>query len=382
MAYLDLIYQLEASAWQRVGFCFLLCALAIPLLLPLARRFGLVDHPGGRKDHACAMPVIGGLVIYVVVVAAFLLFERSLNFRTGAFMVGAGMLVLVGQLDDYFDLRWTWRIGAQSLAALFMALAGGVMATNLQDVFGFAGANMGWLAVPFTVFIVVGVINALNMADGVDGLAGSLSVVALVLYACFGLYAGNLLVVERALAVAAAVLGFLVWNARLPWQPRARVFLGNGGSMLLGFTIAYFSVRLSQGVDHPVSPVLGPWALALPLIDCVALMLRRWRQGRSPFAADRQHMHHLLLDAGFRVTAVVVIIAGSSLVLGVAAALVLKLGVYRPLLVLAFLVLLAAWYAFSADYDRAVARLARWRRAARLPGRPDIESAERSKAHP
>jgi len=376
MGYTDLVYQLDPPAWQRIAFCFALAAVAIPLMLPLARRFGLVDHPGGRKDHACAMPVIGGLVIYLVVVAAFLVFEGSFGLRTGVFIAGAGLLVLVGQLDDYFDLRWTWRIGAQSLAALLMAVAGGVMATNLQDVFGFTGANMGWLAVPFTVFIVVGVINALNMADGVDGLAGSLSVVALVLYACFGLYAGDTVVAERALAVAAAVVGFLLWNARLPWQPRARVFLGNGGSMLLGFTIAYFSVRLSQAADHPVSPVLGPWALALPLIDCVTLMIRRWRQGRSPFAADRHHMHHMLLDAGFRASAVVVIIAGSSLVLGIAAAVAVKLGVYRPLVVVAFLVLLAGWYAFSVDYDAAVARLARWRSPRRAGPSADASESE------
>lgn len=138
------------------------------------------------------------------------------------------------------------------------------------------------------------------------------------------------------------------------------MFLGNGGSMLLGFIIAWTSVRLTQNPAHPVSPVLGPWTLALPLIDCVTLMFRRWRQGRSPFAADRHHMHHMLLDAGFSATRVVLVLAGLSLLLGLGAALALKLGVYRPLLVLVFLVLLAAWYAFSSDYARAVARLRRW----------------------
>jgi len=375
MDYLKLFEQLEASAWQRIGLSFLLCAALMPLMLPLARRLGLVDHPGGRKDHGVAMPVVGGLVICFVVVAGFLLFEPAQTVRTSTFIGGACLLVLVGQLDDYFDLRWTWRVGVQALAALLMALVAGVMATNLQDVFGFAGANIGLLAVPFTVFIVVGVINALNMADGVDGLAGSLSVVALVLYAAFGLYSGNLMVVERILAVAAAVLGFLVWNARLPWQPRARVFLGNGGSMLLGFTVAYVSVRLSQSPDHPVSPVLGPWALSLPLIDCITLLIRRWRQGRSPFLADRQHMHHMLLDAGCSASAVVAIIAGSTLVLGLAAAVALKLGVYPPLLVLVFLGLLVAWYAFSADYHRAVARLSAW--CPRRPAGPSADAADR-----
>ena len=363
MDYLSLIGQLDGEAWLRAAVAFVLCALAMPLALPLARRWRLLDNPGGRKDHEGSVPVVGGLVIYFTVVLSLLVFEGGMTTRMWAFVAGAGLLVLVGQLDDYFDLRWTWRIGAQALAALLRATQGGVVAMHLQDVFGHAGANMGLLAIPFTLFIVVGVINALNMADGVDGLAGSLSVVALLLYVAYALYAGNLVLAERLLAMATAVMGFLVWNARWPWQPRARVFLGNGGSMLLGFTIAYASVRLSQGegTSYPVSPVLGPWALALPLIDCVALMFRRWRQGRSPFAADRQHMHHMLLDAGFRPSMVVLVIAGGSLACGIAAAVAVKLGVYRPLVVIAFLVLLAAWYAFSADFDRAVARLARWR---------------------
>ena len=361
MEYLQLWQALEPADWARAALSLAVVALLIPLTLPLAQRWGLLDNPGGRKDHACPIPVTGGAVILVAIVAGFFVFEPNWNLRVATFLGGALGLVVIGQLDDKYDLRWTWRIGAQSLAALLMALAGGVMATNLQDVFGFTGANIGLLAVPFTVFIVVGVINALNMADGVDGLAGSLSVVALVLFACFGLYAGNVLVVERILAVAAAVLGFLVWNARFPWQPRARVFLGNGGSMLLGFIIAWAALRLTQNPAHPVSPVLAPYTLALPLIDCVVLMVRRYRRGASPFKADRNHMHHLLLDAGYRPFMVVALIAGGSLALGVAAALAVKMGVFRPVLVGCFFMLLGSWYLFTRNRENAVARLRRLR---------------------
>jgi UDP-GlcNAc:undecaprenyl-phosphate/decaprenyl-phosphate GlcNAc-1-phosphate transferase len=198
------------------------------------------------------------------------------------------------------------------------------------------------------------------MSDGVDGLAGTLSLVSLALFTGFALYAGDVAQAERLLALCAALLGFLLWNLRFPWQPRARVFLGNGGSMLLGFVIAWTSVRLTQNAAHPISPVLGPWTLALPLIDCVTLMFRRWRQGRSPFSSDRHHMHHMLLDAGFSAPAVVAVLGAVSLGLGLAAAIALKLGMYRPWLVLVFLVLLVGWYAFSSDYPRAVARLRRF----------------------
>jgi len=357
MDYLNLLNQLDAGSWLRAAFALLLCAVVLPLALPLARRLGLVDHPGGRKDHDGAIPVIGGLVIFLALALSYLGFENSLSVQSMTFLSCAGVMVLVGQLDDIYDLHWSWRIAAQTAAALAMIYIAGLEADNLQDVFGFAAANVGFLAVPFTVFIVVGVINALNMADGVDGLAGTLSLVSLGLFTCFALYSGDALQAERLLALCAALVGFLLWNHRLPWQPKAKVFLGNGGSMLLGFIIAWTSVRLTQNAAHPVSPVLGPWTLALPLIDCVTLMLRRWRQGKSPFAADRHHMHHMLLDAGLRPTAVVFLLGGLSLLLGLGAALAMKAGIYRPLLVLIFLVLLAGWYVFSRDYDLAVTRV-------------------------
>lgn len=359
MDYLNLLNQLDAGSWLRALFALVLCAVVLPLALPLARRLGLVDHPGGRKQHDGAIPVIGGLVIFAVLALSYFGFENTLSVQSLTFIACAGLMVLVGQLDDLYDLHWSIRIAAQTLAALAMIYIAGLQADNLQDVFGFAGSNVGLLAVPFTVFIVVGVINALNMSDGVDGLAGTLSLVSLALFTGFALYSGDAPQAERLLAICAALLGFLLWNQRLPWQPRAKVFLGNGGSMLLGFIIAWTSVRLTQNPAHPVSPVLGPWTLALPLIDCVTLMFRRWRQGRSPFAADRHHMHHMLLDAGLRPARVVLVLGGLSLLLGLGAAFAIRLGVHRPMLVLLFLVLLAGWYVFSRDYDLAVARLRR-----------------------
>lgn len=367
MELIELWQQLESRSWLRAASTFALVALLIPLSLPLARRWGLMDNPGGRKQHDCAIPVTGGAVILLAMLVTYTLFETSWTVRTGVFIAGSVMLVVVGQLDDKYDLRWTWRIAAQALAALAMAWIAGVTAHNLQDVFGFAAANIGLLSIPFTVFAVVGVINALNMADGVDGLAGALALVSLLLFTCFALYAGDLYLAERLLALGGAVLGFLLWNKRSPWLPRAKVFLGNGGSMLLGFILAWAALRLTQNPAHPVSPVLGPWTLALPLIDCVTLMLRRWRSGASPFKADRNHMHHLLLDAGYTPGKVTVIMAGGSLALGIAAAVAVKLGVYRPALVVAFLALLLGWYIFTRRRDVAVARLARLRGGAPVP---------------
>jgi UDP-GlcNAc:undecaprenyl-phosphate/decaprenyl-phosphate GlcNAc-1-phosphate transferase len=335
---------------------FLGVALLTPLVLPWASRVGWCDKPGGRKQHEAATPFIGGAVLMLVVAACFVVFDQSPSTRLMAFLSGGAVLVAVGLLDDCVGLNWRVRLAAQVGVALMIVLLGGIRAENLSDVFGVDQLYLGsWIAVPFTVFAMVGVINAVNMADGSDGLAGGLVLVALALFGAFALYAGQLLTLGRLLIVAGAVCGFLVWNMRFRWQPRARVFLGNAGSLFLGFVIAWTSIRVTQNAHHPVTPVLGPWTLALPLIDCVSLMFARFQAGRSPFAADRNHLHHVLLDAGFRPMQVALGLMAVSLALGLGAAALVKLGVYRPLLVIGFLVALGAYHRFMSDRDHAVA---------------------------
>src|SRR4249919_1348515 len=353
MHYLELLGNITVEGWLRAALALAGVFILIPLLVPLATRLGLTDKPHGRKQHEVPTPMHGGLTILLVLVVTAAIFKDLRSSSAWAFYLAGGMLILVGVVDDLKDINWRWRIGAQVVAALGMMYFGGVSVHQLSDVVG-VHFSLGWLAVPVTVFVVVGMINALNMADGVDGLAGGQAVVSLLLFFCFALYAGNYSVAERLLAVAAAVIGFLCWNLRRPGLARAEVFLGDAGSMLLGFIIAWTAIRLSQNPAHPVSPVLGPWTIALPLIDCCSLIIRRLHQGRSPFAGDREHLHHLLLDAGYSQTTIAVGGMFVSLVLGLGAAIALKLGIYRPLLVVLFFVLLALHYRLTSNRERAV----------------------------
>jgi len=365
--------QVSVQGWLRALIALVAVALLIPLLVPAAEQLGLTDHPNGRKQHEAPTPMHGGLSILIAMVATAALFKDVASSAMLAFYLSGGLLLLIGIVDDLKDITWKWRIGAQVVAALIMIYLGGVSVQQLSDVVGIKGLMLGWIAVPVTVFVVVGTINALNMADGVDGLAGGQALVSLLLFTCFALYAGNILSAERLLAVSAAVLGFLVWNLRRPGLPRARVFLGDAGSMLLGFVIAWTAVRLTQNAAHPVSPVLGPWTIALPLIDCVSLILRRLRQGRSPFAADRDHLHHLLLDSGYSATTIAVGAMIASLILGLAAGVALKMGIYRPLLVLIFFALIGLHYHLTADRARAVEFFRKLREKRQPSGLP-IES--------
>lgn len=351
---ITLLHSLPPDAWRRAGLGFVLTATLIALSLGLARHVGLVDFPGGRKQHEVPTPVTGGLAILIALFGCAFVFG---DFRTQAmrtFFLAGGLLVLAGLLDDFRGLRSRALFLAQIVAALIIAVIGGVSVDHLSDVFGVDGAYLGWLSVPVTIFVFIGVINALNMADGSDGLAAGQALVSLALLACYALYAGNISASARLLMICGALAGFLVWNLRSPWQPRARVFLGNAGSMLVGFIIAWSAVRLTQNPSHPVSPVLAPWTIALPLIDCVTVMIRRFLAGRSPFSADRDHLHHMLLDAGYSPGFIAIGMMWLSLVLGLLSGFALIMDVPRPLLVVAFLGLLAAYYWLTASRTRAV----------------------------
>ncbi len=278
-------------------------ALAIALLIWLAPHLGLLDHPMGRKDHSRPIPVVGGLGIFVgICIGAW-----TAGVHTPAvlgLMAAGALMVIVGTLDDRIDLHWRVRILAQISAAAILA---GFADVSLQRL-GYGGEwfslELGWLAWPITLFAVVGVINAVNMVDGVDGLAGSLILTSLSVMAV--LYRGPADDFELVLAICvAALLSFLMFNLSLGSRPRALTFMGNSGSALLGLLLAWAAIRLTNESQPVITPALAPWLVAWPLMDCLALIVRRMRAGRSPFSADRAHAHHILLDRGWSAGAVV-----------------------------------------------------------------------------
>lgn len=274
-------------------------------LIRFAGRLGLVDHPVGRKDHAAPIPVVGGIAMWFGLAGGLLIAGPIAAASLG--LLGAGaLLVLLGALDDRLDLSWRFRILAQVMAAAVLASLGGV---ELQRL-GFAdppwSLTLGWLSLPITVFAVVGLINAVNMVDGVDGLAGTLVFSSLIMMALIGADRLPQLAIQLMVA-SAAVLVFLSFNLRLPGRARALTFMGNSGSALLGLLLAWAAIRLTHDEGSQITPALAPWLVALPILDCLALIARRLSERRSPFAADRRHFHHLLIDRGCSVSLVVAI---------------------------------------------------------------------------
>jgi len=325
-----------------VTIAVLVCATLVWILKPLAIRIGLVDSPGERKLHAGHIPLVGGIAMLCGFMFAVLALDLSLD-SYRAYFACIALLVIVGILDDFHDLPPWAHFAAQIVAALIMTLWGGVVVRDLGPLFGSGSVQLGMWAVPFTVFAAVGMINAFNMLDGVDGLAGGIAWIAFVLLGIVS-FSGNRMADAQVLLILACVVSaFLSFNLRIPNNRHARVFMGDAGSMFLGFSLVWFVITLSQGENRAMTPVTALWILALPLIDAVSILILRLSNRRPPFKAARDHLHHILLSLGISVNWTVATIVGLATTIGALGLLGLISGVTEHLLFYGFL-LLCAFY--------------------------------------
>ena len=288
---------------------FLFTVMIIVALRPVAIMIGLVDVPSDRKPHNGNVPLIGGISILIGYILAMLMFalisghELWSTPRIATYIVASAFLVVVGAWDDLNGLRVYVKFAAQTVAALAMIFAGGVVLTNLGTLsLSDTPLELGLLAVPFTVFATLGVINAVNMSDGVDGLGGGLVFVSAIGLAIANIMQGGKIGYTMfTLTLAATIAGFLVFNLRIVSKKTAWVFLGDSGSTFLGFSLAWLAISMSQGDPAVISPAAMLWFVMVPIFDAVTIVVRRIVRGGSPFKADREHLHHVLLMAGFTV---------------------------------------------------------------------------------
>jgi UDP-GlcNAc:undecaprenyl-phosphate GlcNAc-1-phosphate transferase len=307
------------------AIAFIATIVLIVLLRPMALRYGLTDSPGERKLHSGEMPLIGGIAIYfgmgiAVLVANWLGDVYIVGMPFVAFFGGATLLLIVGAWDDWVGLSPAIRFVAQIIAGLVMVYGGGIVLDDLGSLWpGVESVKPGLLAVPFTVFVTVGMINAINMCDGLDGLSGNMTLVLLCGLGLANSFWGGLGHLQMLNVVSAAVAGFLVFNQRSFWRNKAWIFLGDAGSMMLGFALAWNAVEVTQGADRVISPPTVLWFLSIPVFDTVTMMVRRIRRGQSPFQADSEHLHHLLVRTGFSVgetIGIICLLAASGCVIG------------------------------------------------------------------
>lgn len=266
-------------------------------LTPVTTRLGLVDKPDERKNHVGAIPLVGGIAMFATTTLAALFFVPPSNEMT-YLLAACALLTMTGSIDDRYDLHYQIRLGVQAISACLLIWGAKTSLVSLGDIFGVGAIELGWLSIPVTTLAVIGLINAFNMIDGMDGLSGGLSLItATALYFLIGDRiadgASNIL-----LLMMGALSAYLIMNLHLlpKWTPK--IFMGDAGSMLLGFILTAFLIRYSQEPKQIMMPVTALWLVAVPLMDIFVTCFRRIKHKKNPFHADRTHVHHIFLRAG------------------------------------------------------------------------------------
>jgi len=313
--------------------------LCVVLLQPLAMKLNIVAYPNERTVHSGNIPLVGGLAIFTGFTAAVIFVDSSLLGHK-SFFLGSVILLIIGLLDDRSHVSVRTRFISQIAAVLVVTLWGGITLENLGDILFVGELKLGIFAIPFMVFATVGVINALNMSDGIDGLASGYTMIALIglLYLTWGCETCALEQTGLVLLIA-AVLGFMLLNVRSPLCRKAKVFMGDSGSMFLGFALAVSFINLSQGETKIMAPVTALWLFALPLMDTVSIILRRKKIGQSAFSPDQRHLHHILHRAGYKVGQIVILGWGTSVILAIIGILGYRYGIHDGIMFSGFMTL-------------------------------------------
>ncbi|MDH4153139.1 MAG: undecaprenyl/decaprenyl-phosphate alpha-N-acetylglucosaminyl 1-phosphate transferase [Nitrospira sp.] len=265
----------------------LVCMALIPFLRIVAERFQIMDQPGGRKVHEHAVPRIGGIA-FAVGACASIAWWGPKDAVTFSVLLGCGIIVLFGVWDDRVDLGYRTKIIGQLLAALAVVFGGDIWFTTLPLLPDLEVP--AWAGMFVTVVFLIAVSNAVNLTDGLDGLAGGLSFLTLSGIAYLAYLSSDSTVLALTVPFLGAILGFLRYNT----YP-ARIFMGDGGSQLLGFMMGVLAVLLTDSSRGPFSPSLALFLLGLPFLDTIGVTAQRLAEGRSPFVGDRSHIHHKLL---------------------------------------------------------------------------------------
>ena len=272
----------------------LLLSLAFtPLVENLSIRLGAYDLPSPRKIHTDAIPRLGGVAIFFasfLPIGAYAFFS---DLRISWFMVALAIVFFTGLTDDIIH------VGVKrKLSGLFIAISVLIIFTDIQiesigNLLSFGDIRLGYLSIPFTFLAIVGVTNAINLIDGLDGLAGGISMISFAALAFLSSLSGTSYLTITCICVSVSILVFLIYN-----HHPASLFMGDSGSLYLGFCLSIISIALTQNPHHVIKPVVPVVVLAVPIFDALWVMGKRILRGKNPFRPDKTHIHHNLLNLG------------------------------------------------------------------------------------
>jgi len=275
-------------------FVFITTIISIWFLTPIAIRVGLVDRPNYRKKHGNDTPLIGGIAILFGVMVGVFLLQLDL-----LLLLPFVIVTIMGSIDDLIGISFKLRFAIQIIAIVILFNYFANPLNNLGDILGLGDITLAKLSMVVTIFASIGVMNSFNFSDGIDGLAGSLAMITLSSVIVLSYLKDIKFFIPFLVVVILAIVPYLFFNLRYRSNQINKIFMGDAGSMLIGLILAYCLIHFSQGNNIVFSPVTALWIYALPLIDTVAIMLRRVINKKSPFKPDRKHLHHFFQRIGF-----------------------------------------------------------------------------------
>jgi UDP-GlcNAc:undecaprenyl-phosphate/decaprenyl-phosphate GlcNAc-1-phosphate transferase len=327
------------------------CAAVVAACRPHASALGLVAKSGVRHRHDGIVPVVGGIGIVVGILATWAFLSGS-TISAVAMACAVGVAVM-GLLDDRAEVPASRKLLAQCVLAGIAAMFGGLALPSLGQWLPGLVATVPALAIPMAVIGIVAVMNAMNMADGVDGLAGTIAAGAFLWLAVAASLGGaGIYEVGLSLSAVAALVAFLGFNARWFGRARAAVFMGDAGSLFIGFLLAAVAIHYSQ-VLRAVPPAVAFWICAVPLLDGLVVIVRRRLAGSRAMAPDCSHLHHRLLRRGHSVNTVVALEGGMSFAFGGIAVAAWRAGLPHWIMIVAIPFAAAAWWAWTGWLVRA-----------------------------
>ena len=338
-----------------LGFAtaFAIVFVSTPALLRVARLKGLVDYPDDeRKVHKRLIPTIGGVIIFAGTLIAYLLWYPIIEVGDFKYIAAAMMILFfIGIKDDLVGTAPVKKLAGHIAVAFILVIIAEIKITNMYGIFGIQEIP-DWASILLSVFTYTVIVNAFNLIDGLDGLAAGVGFIACLAFGLWFFFAGGEDNAILALSLAGALLGFLIFN----FEP-ARVFMGDSGSLTIGLIISVLSIKLIEydTSDIPANmvyiskPVFAMSVLSYPLIDTLRVFILRTIKGNSPFSADRNHLHHKLIDMGFNHSKTVLTIYAFS-VLMITVATFIRVETNMLFALLTFLVILFSQIPFIIEF--------------------------------
>ena len=270
---------------------FIISAVAVPSVKLLAFNKRAIALPGRRHVHSEPTPKFGGIAIAlgVLLISPFIF---TIDKIIASYLASSAIMLILGIIDDVKGTGWKLKLTISIIATSIFIFGSGIWIKTLGNLFGTGEIYLGIWGIPFTYLAVFGIINAINLIDGLNGLACGVSAIAFITFAAFGYMDGNHTVFYLGLATTGATMGLFKYN-----YPDAKIFMGDSGSLFIGYSLSVLAILLTQG-NRTIDPMVPVIVLGLPIFDTVRVMIFRSINKKHPFSADKTHLHYLMMRSG------------------------------------------------------------------------------------